>query len=596
MNHGRVKVQTGVLGRRLRTGALRIGIASLSALAVQACSTYDPRNDAAAGEGGSLTGVAPQGIASSAALPSTTGSATRRTDSHTSGDGTTSLTTSLDPGSTTSGQGRTSDETDRSSGAGVSSSTSVSSSVSTSVSTGSATGLGTSSASSSTTTSGESSSSQGQNVGPCPISLLRDEVLRAEVVKRIPEDESDFASLERLSSLPHEIPGKIRSLSGIECAKNLSSIGLENQDIKDLEPLRQLSKLKEISLKNNPASVRELVDTLGHRLDQIEELTLSVQESESDTKWLDQLTRLRSVSLLGPGISDTVLEPLMLKKALESLSLESVGSFDDRLLLDFCSAESKKKHPGSRCAKLKKMVFQGARLRDLQWLPDSSRLLWLDVRSNLIEDLSPIVRARNLTHALISRNSIRSIKAVSKLQALEFIQLNDNSKLEDLSPLADLTKLRYIQAQNCAISDLSSIAENQSLRELRLQGNSIVSVEPLSKILQLDTVELARNKITSIESLKSLKKLRRLQVDDNTELTSLDAIEQMSILQVIHAQRCKIVDVGPVVRLVRSASLRKVVLNGNPPELCEHESMKELLALRQDPTIGPDLIVLSDCE
>lgn len=562
----------------------------MSVLAVQGCSVYDPRNDAAAGESGSGGRVPTHNPGSTSAIPSTTGNATVRTDNQSLGEGTaSSMTGSLStsssvPGSTTAGQASQSDSTDKSSG------------VSTSVSTGSTPGVPTSSTSSSATTSGEKSSEGEQSVGPCPLALLRDEFLRAEVVKRIGADKADFASLESLVALPHEIPGKIRSLSGIECAKNLRSLGLESQGINDLEPLKLLPKLKLISLKNNPASVRDLVGTLGHRLNQIEEITLTVQESESDTKWLDELTNLRAVSFQGPGISDAVLKPLLLKKGLESLSLESVGSFDDRLLIDFCSAESKTKYPDSQCAKLKRIVLQGARLRDLQWLPDSSRLLRLDVRSNLIEELSPIARARNLTHVLLSRNSIRSIEAVKKLEALQFIQLNGNSKLEDLSPLARLSKLRFIQALDCAISDLSPISENQSLRELKLRGNQIGSVGPLSKIVALETLDLARNKIKSIASLKSLKKLRSLGVDENRRLSALDAVAEMSSLEVLHAQSCNIVDVGPVVRLVRSASLRKVVLNGNPPELCQHESMKELLALRQDPTIGPNLIVLSDCE
>lgn len=542
----------------------------VAASMVPGCSVYDP--SASSSETGTGTGTVSAGLDTATQSSSASG-LTSSAQSSSSGVS----TGILEPGDGT-----------------ASSSVSTASSTSSTSSTSSSSSM--SSTSSSATDSSGESTGDSPGVGPCPITLIKDPLLRDLVQTSIGAKNSDFASLEVLEALPHTIPGKVKSLAGLECAKNLSSIALEEQSIEDLAPLKELKQLKRIALRYNPAPLKSLLDAVGERLGELTLLSFSLPDQSIDPAWLKKLTQVNSVSLFGPGVSEGAFTSLVTQAKIENLSLAGVGSLDDKVLRDYCAPGFKSKHPQSRCDALKKLELPSAKLRDLTWLPETGRLSTLDLRSNLIEDLTPIARAKNLTWLLVSQNSLSSIVPVKELKALELIQMNDNRELSDLTPLAKLPKLRHIQAQNCKISDLSTIQDSHSVRDLRLQKNQIVSVEPLSKIKELEAADLAENQISSIESLRVLKKLKTLGLDGNSEVNTLEPVREMMKLMDLHAARCKITDVSPLLDLVRKGALRKVVLNGNPKALCEHSSMKELLALRQDPAIGDNLVVLHDCE
>lgn len=552
------------------------GVALLSA---QGCSVYDPGVEA--GETGSMTstqsvasGSMSTGSSSGLTTQSNTGAASESTSSQEAGEPGPSTATGSSPTSSSSSTTLTSSE---------SSSTSSSSSSSAQTS-------------SSSTDSGKGGSSGGGKVGPCPLRLITDKLLRQAVSERLGAGTTDFAALEQLDVSPPTVSGKIKSLAGLECAKKLRSIALEEQDIKDLTPLKDLDALTKIKLQYNPVSSPALLSAVGDRLEEIQELSLSLPSSSEDLEWVEKLSNANYVSFFGPGIDTELLRTAMSLAKVEKLHLAGIGVFEDGALEQLCGPGHAAKYPKSRCSQLTHLTLHTAKLQDLKWIPETNRLVWMDLRQNLIEDLGPLRRAKNLTRVFLSRNSIVSIEALGDLKALEFLQIFENRELKDLSPLSKLTKLRYIQAAGCSISDLSTIQGIKSLGELDFQRNQIVSLEPLRNLENLFVVRLGENQIRSIEGLGQLKKLEGLSVNDNPGLTAIDAVSGMDKLREFRAQKAQITDVTGVVARVRKGQLRLVHLEGNPKALCEHSSMKELLALRKDPVIGKDLKVVSDCE
>lgn len=429
----------------------------------------------------------------------------------------------------------------------------------------------------------------------CPLENVADPTLRKMLEAHAEVKDADLSQLISISAPPHNVPGKINSLAGLECAGELSELKLDRQRIANLGPLRSLEKLTKLRLQGNPCHIAELKRALGTRLPFLKELAYSMHDSETDVQWLGQLNAIETVSLSGKGVTDAVLAPLLRQPSLSTLELTKVGAFDDAQLRKNCL--SKENSPGpAGCAKLGRLTVTHAALRDLEWLPETGRLRWLDVRENAIESIGPITRARGLTHVFLDRNAIESLEPLRSLKTLELVRVDGNKRLSDLSPIAKLPRLVFLQAVKCAVQDLSSLVENKSLRDIRLQDNEISDVTALGELKELVVLWLHGNKIKSIDPLKTLTKMKSLRVSSNSELSSIEAVAGMMQMSRFEAHGCRLSSVEPLVNLVEKGALRQIVLTNNPKALCEHPSMKKLLALKKHSPIGKQLFLKTDCD
>lgn len=261
-----------------------------------------------------------------------------------------------------------------------------------------------------------------------------------------------------------------------------------------------------------------------------------------------------------------------------------------------CGPGAKTRHPKSRCAQLAKLTLHVAKIRDLTWMPEDPAFTWMDLRQNMIQEIGPLDRSRHLTHLFLSRNAISSLDPLRALGSIEFIQLNENRNLSDLSPLSAMTKLRYIQSNGCSIADLSPIRGLRSLVELTLRENEIVSLEPLSQLENLQIADFSNNEVTNLKGIGPLKKLGVLVLDNNPGVSSIEEVAGLEGLIDFRADNCQITNVDALLGLVRSGKLRGIHLKGNPAALCDHSSMKKLLALRKGPSFSGFLRINSDCE
>lgn len=561
------------------------GIALVSlAIASSSCSVYDPRLSAASSTSSSLPSASssPLGTVTSDSVSSShqsLGTASSEQDAPKEDDPNQESGSTLDSSASPA----------ESSVPSTTRTTQDDSSADSSTSTSSFSGP-----SSSATTSTTDSSTGVPKSSLCPIERIVDPLLREAVLERIGANKGDFAELQTLEVVHHRLSGKIKSLAGLECARKLKSLKLENQMIEELGPLRGLTQLHTLALQDNPVGSGELVEVLGGHLSQLAELSLSLDKRDSDHGWLGKLTGLRSIRLSGEGVSEAVLEILLKHKDIETVELPSVGSFDDRALDRYCGSGAAAMK--SRCSKLEKLKLSFATIHDLKWLPESSRLRRLDLSNNLIRDLTPLPRAKNLSHLVLHRNLIASLEPIRELKALENLQVNENSRLEELSVVADLPRLLTFYASGASIKNLTPLKRSKSLRDIRLGRNDISSVHALSHIKTLVVIDIGYNKVKNIDSLRKLSQLQVLLMAGNRGITSTAPLADMLRLRNLNAQRCGLKDVEGLAKLVREGVLRTISLSGNPKELCEHTTMKKLLALKNEADFASSLLLESDCD
>ncbi len=114
-------------------------------------------------------------------------------------------------------------------------------------------------------------------------------------------------------------------------------------------------------------------------------------------------------------------------------------------------------------------------------------------------------------------HSISSLKAgdFSGLTSLIWIDLSSNS-ISDISALEDLTSLETLRLYDNSISDISVLSGLTSLTTLNLSGNSIGDISALSGLTSLTTLNLSINSISDISALSGLTSLTRLGLRGNS--------------------------------------------------------------------------------
>lgn len=229
-------------------------------------------------------------------------------------------------------------------------------------------------------------------------SLIKDKelerVLREALNK--PTGEITKNDLEKLKEL-FILQEDIYSLEGLQYAKNLTSLSISFASISDLSPLRNLTQLVSLDLRNNKIKDIEALSQLVN----LEELNLSYNRIEQINS-LANLTKLKRLTLSGNKISD--IEALANLKNLEILSLNQnqIGRVDalSQLLM----------------------------------------LKQLDLDSNQIEEIS-FEQLKKMEHLSLNDNPLHSIVSLSNMMNLEVLYFN-NTKVEDISVLAELEKLK----------------------------------------------------------------------------------------------------------------------------------------------------------
>ncbi|KAF9997886.1 hypothetical protein BGZ79_008411 [Entomortierella chlamydospora] len=146
----------------------------------------------------------------------------------------------------------------------------------------------------------------------------------------------------------------------------------------------------------------------------------------------------------------------------------------------------------------------------------------LQVRSNLLDDLTNFSHLSNLQYLDISHNSIQDLTGLSCLVHLRELMAVGN-KIKSLSALQQMDGLiRLDVSHNCLTSLDFRWSKLQRLEYLNASYNRIEQLDNLESLAGLIHANLARNCIEDISLLQPLRRLRILRLSEN-KLVTFDA-------------------------------------------------------------------------
>ncbi len=278
----------------------------------------------------------------------------------------------------------------------------------------------------------------------------------------------------------------ITTLNGLECALALETLGLANNRVDDLTPLRGLMRLTELQVSGNPLGSFEDVATFGT----LERLSANDVDVDDVTP-LQLLTQLRSLELAGNALGDVA--------ALGGLT------------------------------QLEVLVLSRNALKNVEALAGMVKLGALELAENNIVSLDPLAALADLRSLDIRQNKVASLRALANLSALVEVQAAGNVLLT-LEGLVDKPSLWRVNVRDNQLATTAGLANLPALTELDVRENALVDIEGLSQLPQLRRVWLANNHVVSLEPLRGRTQLAELNVRANPELEDVAALSTLERL------------------------------------------------------------------
>lgn len=251
---------------------------------------------------------------------------------------------------------------------------------------------------------------------------------------------------------------KISSLEGLEYAVNLESIYFYEQNISDLDPLKNLKKITGLSLQYSKIENLKPLENLTT----LTELYLDGNKIK-DINYLEDLIELETLSLAENQIDN--INGLRNMNKLKNLYL-SVNQISDIT-------------PLKNNTEIMYLFLEINQISDITTIGGLTKLENVGLDNNNISDISPVKTILNLKGLWLSNNIISDISPIKILTNLEGLGISDNN-ITNIIDLETLDKLNYLEASNNNIVDISSISNMSNLKYLYVDGNQITDISPLS--------------------------------------------------------------------------------------------------------------------
>ncbi len=252
--------------------------------------------------------------------------------------------------------------------------------------------------------------------------------------------------------------GKIRDLTGLEHATELTKLDLFLHQVIDITPLAGLTELTEIDLGGN-----EIIDITP----------------------LAGLTELTELYLGGNEIRD--ITPLTQLTQLTELDLS------DNYIIDIS--------PLAGLTQLTILYLSYNQIQDITPLSTLTQLTSLRLLTNQISDLTPLAQLTRLVRLHLKKNEITDVTPLTQLTNLEYINLEDNN-ITDITPLAQLSDQTQIDTDSFGKGllpsqiELLTVSSSEPLLEATLNGSPVTLTLLPSGAAYDTSIENIRNALT----------------------------------------------------------------------------------------------------
>lgn len=156
-------------------------------------------------------------------------------------------------------------------------------------------------------------------------------------------------------------------------------------------------------------------------------------------------------------------------------------------------------------------------------LSNFKELTSLQVTSEVLTDISPIVEMENLKQLFLFSTTLKDIEPLKNMTNLTHLGLGgvningpgSRGDLYDITPISGLTNLESLTIKDCQVSDISALKNLSRLKTLWIYKTKISDLSPVSELIHLTDLRVHYNQITDISCLKNLQELKFLAVSYN---------------------------------------------------------------------------------
>ena len=281
-------------------------------------------------------------------------------------------------------------------------------------------------------------------------------------------------------------------------------------------------------------------------------------------QYLSGLANLTELKVSGVAISQEDLNTIATLPKLSVLTLQNCGlssispleSAKELVTLDLNNNTIRNIQPLSGMQKLQQLNLQHNALTDLTPLSGCTALAKLDVSYNSLSSIAPITSLSALNWLDASTNSITEMGAINNLTALSTLNLKSN-KLSDVSALAGCTTLTDLNIASNELTDITALSSLTQMLYFDFSYNQVKRLPDFPKDCALVTIDGSNNLLSSLSGLSGLKKLNNVNMDYNTDISSVSALENCPMLIEVNVYATKVKDVTPLTN-------QSVIVNYNP--------------------------------
>ena len=418
---------------------------------------------------------------------------------------------------------------------------------------------------------------------------------KLEILHLVDNKIADISPLSNLTNLTqlYVRGNQLKDISGIANLTNVNNLILSNNQITDISALSNLTGLVYLNLHYNQINdLSPLIDMIG-----IKELYLEGNQVREITPLIKNTGISGKINLKNNPLSNiayTTHIPALIKKGiaiehdaapagtvtfkdanLEKAIRDALGIPTELLKKEDLAGSEMLVYEGKGGAKISDLTglehctsLTNLELKSNQ-LSDLSPLVnlvtgYLDLRSNQISDISALVENTGISGKInLKDNPLNNTALSTHIPALEargikveydipggvvlFKDVNLDKairdalgipiellKKEDLAKLTELEYTGFKLAENERITDLTGLEFCSQLIRLNLEGNQIDDIGALADLTNLVHLSVIYNQISDLSPLSNLSQLTRLELDANeifdiTPLWSLGNLDWLSL-------------------------------------------------------------------
>ena len=126
---------------------------------------------------------------------------------------------------------------------------------------------------------------------------------------------------------------------------------------------------------------------------------------------------------------------------------------------------------------LKTLDLHSNKIVDLSPIMNMGKLETLYLRNNKIQNVPDLSKLIYITSISFQNNDLQDISGLKAMDGLQTLNITNNPMLNDLAPLSGLKRLKSLTAASCKITSTTDLQLMKSLQSLNIQGNPVPKAE-----------------------------------------------------------------------------------------------------------------------